>query len=251
MQRKAMRIVFAAALCALAAAVTVVCVIMNRENSAALVTVDGEKVYAEEMEFYILQERASVIQRFSDENSVLSDKAFWTEEQNGETPAEVLIESALEVLRLDKALLVDCEKRGLCGRLDFNRIKENMEAENKERSEAVKEGRPVYGVSEFNLSTYFDYLKTNLRIKQKEQLSEEKLFETDEIALKQFYGTVRDTDPLFKNKEGGYRPYSEVHAKVKYLYEEKIYSDYMKKLTEKQNVTRDDAALLRLVTEIV
>lgn len=251
MQKRAKRILYAAAVCIIAAAVTVVCVIMNKDSKTALAAIDGGKIYADEMKYYILKERASVIQQFSQNGADVSEKGFWNKAYNGTVPAEALAEKAFESLRRDKALFSDCAKRGLSEKLDFEKIRENMQAENKARADALKAGRPVYGVSEYSLETYFDYLRSNLEIKHREQLAEEKIFEADELALKQFYGEIKDTDPLFKTKTGEYRPYSEVHAKVKYLYEEKCYSDYIEKLAKSQKITRDDAAVLQLVTETV
>lgn len=251
MQKRTKRILYTAAVCILAAAVTVVCVIMNKNSKTALASVDGNKIYADEMKYYILKERASVIQKFSQNGADVSDKEFWNKPHEGLIPAESLAERAFESLRRDKALFSESAKRGLSEKLDFEKINENMQAENKARADALKEGSPVYGVSEYTIETYFDYLKSNLEIKLREQLAAEKLFNADELALKQFYGEIKDTDPLFKTKTGEYKPYSEVHAKVKYLYEEKCYSDYIEKLANSQKITRDDAAILQLVTETV
>jgi len=247
--RNTIWIVVGAILCVLV--VVTVGIIMNIEHKTVYVTIDGKKVNSEEMAFYLTANRALTAQYFTNEYGLSSiDIGFWDTQYGDITPAEYLVDKAIGQLQYDRAFFNDCEKLDGVGETSFESIIADMQQENASRAEAVKNHQTVYGVTEYTTSTYFDYVKSNLMIKHKEYLGSKGVIVADEVAMKSYYNEVRDDYALFKNKDGTYKSYADVHAKVLYLYTENQYDSYITKLMEKQIVNRNDDALNDLVKSI-
>lgn len=220
------------------------------ETKHAYITIDGDSVSEEELRFYMTASRADTISRFAPEAAAGIDKAFWETGQNGVTPAEYLTEAAVESLQNDRALFAECEKRGLCERLDYAVIIRQMNAENAQRSEKRKNGEPVYGVTSYTVTTYYDYLKSNLKLALREALESEGVLSADELALKQYYDQIKADDPLFRNADGSFKPYADVSAKVRYLYREDRFAEYIEQAAKGRSVRQNTERLHQLAAEI-
>lgn len=220
------------------------------ETKHAYMTINGDSVSEEELRFYMTASRADAISRFAPEAAAGMDKTFWKTAQNGVTPAEYLTEAAVESLRNDRALFAECEKRGLCEKLDYATIVRQMNAENALRSEKRKNGEPVYGVTSYTVTTYYDYLKSNLKIALREALEGEGVLAADELTLKQYYTQIKTDDPLFRNADGSFKPYGDVNAKVRYLYRENRFAEYIEQAANSQSVRQNTEKLHQLAVEI-
>lgn len=220
------------------------------ETKNAYLTINNDSVSNDELEFYMTASRADAILRFSSDISSSADEGFWETEQNGTTPSEYLAEIAVENLKKDRALFVECEKRGLCEKLSYEKIIKKMNAENALRSEKLKKGEPVYGVTEYTAASYYDYLKSNLQIALREKLENEGIIKENDVKLKQYYNNIKNSDSLFKNSDGSFKKYEDVLAKVKYLYREKCFSDYIEQSSKKQTVRQNTEKLKKLAVEI-
>ena len=220
------------------------------ETKNTYLTVNNDSVSKEELEFYMTASRADAILRFTTDTSSGADEDFWKTEQNGTTPAGYLSEIAVEDLKNDRALFAECEKRGLCEKLNYEVIIKQMNAENAARAEKLKNGEPVYGVTEYTAASYYDYLKSNLQIALRGELENEGIITEDDVKLKQYYNQIKNSDPLFRNTDGSFKKYEDVLAKVKYLYREKCFSDYIKQAAKKQTVKQNTEKLKKLAAEI-
>ena len=220
------------------------------ETKNAYLTINNDSVSKDELEFYMKASRSDVILRFTSDASSSADKDFWETEQNGITPAEYLLEIAVENLKNDRALFAECEERGLCEKLSYEKIIKQMNAENASRAKKLKNGEPVYGVTEYTVVSYYDYLKSNLQIALREKLENEGIIKEDDVKLKQYYNQIKNSDPLFHNADGSFKPYADIHAKLKYLYREKCFSDYIEQAAKKQAVRQNTEKLKKLAAEI-
>jgi hypothetical protein len=220
------------------------------ETKNAYLTINNDSVSKDELEFYMKASRSDAILRFTSDASSSADKDFWETEQNGITPAEYLLEIAVENLKNDRALFTECEERGLCEKLSYEKIIKQMNAENASRAEKLKNGEPVYGVTEYTAASYYDYLKSNLQIALREKLENEGVIKEDDVKLKQYYNQIKNSDPLFRNADGSFKPYADIHAKLKYLYREKCFSDYIEQAAKKQAVRQNTEKLKKLAAEI-
>ncbi len=220
------------------------------ETKNAYLTINNDSVSKDELEFYMKASRSDAILRFTSDALSSADKDFWETEQNGITPAEYLLEIAVENLKNDRALFAECEERGLCEKLSYEKIIKQMNAENASRAEKLKNGEPVYGVTEYTVVSYYDYLKSNLQIALREKLENEGIIKEDDVKLKHYYNQIKNSDPLFRNADGSFKPYADIHAKLKYLYREKCFSDYIEQAAKKQAVRQNTEKLKKLAAEI-
>lgn len=220
------------------------------ETKNAYLTINNDSVSKDELEFYMKASRSDAILRFTSDALSSADKDFWETEQNGITPAEYLLEIAVENLKNDRALFAECEERGLCEKLSYEKIIKLMNAENASRAKKLKNGEPVYGVTEYTVVSYYDYLKSNLQIALREKLENEGIIKEDDVKLKQYYNQIKNSDPLFRNADGSFKPYADIHAKLKYLYREKCFSDYIEQAAKKQAVRQNTEKLKKLAAEI-
>ena len=220
------------------------------ETKNAYLTINNDSVSKDELEFYMKASRSDAILRFTSDALSSADKDFWETEQNGITPAEYLLEIAVENLKNDRALFAECEERGLCEKLSYEKIIKQMNAENASRAKKLKNGEPVYGVTEYTVVSYYDYLKSNLQIALREKLENEGIIKEDDVKLKQYYNQIKNSDPLFHNADGSFKPYADIHAKLKYLYREKCFSDYIEQAAKKQAVRQNTEKLKKLAAEI-
>lgn len=220
------------------------------ETKNAYLTINNDSVSKDELEFYMKASRSDAILRFTSDALSSADKDFWETEQNGITPAEYLLEIAVENLKNDRALFAECEERGLCEKLSYEKIIKQMNAENASRAKKLKNGEPVYGVTEYTVVSYYDYLKSNLQIALREKLENEGIIKEDDVKLKQYYNQIKNSDSLFRNADGSFKPYADIHAKLKYLYREKCFSDYIEQAAKKQAVRQNTEKLKKLAAEI-
>lgn len=89
-----------------------------------------------------------------------------------------------------------------------------------------------------------------MQIALREKLENEGVIKEDDVKLKQYYNQIKNSDPLFRNADGSFKPYADIHAKLKYLYREKCFSDYIEQAAKKQAVRQNTEKLKKLAAEI-
>lgn len=215
---------------------------IRSQGSPAVMTVDGEKVTQEELEFFIGRSRALVADDFHKRYGAEMDAGFWDREYEGETPRQALLDQAADNLRYYRAILTDCRERGLVEDISFDTFLENLEKENTRRSQAVADGEVIYGNQAYTRDSYFDYVVSNLQIRQREAMTAEGLLSPEDVELIPFYKEIRDQYAYFKDGDG-YLDYGSVRERVAYLYKEQAYESYIRERMEKQVVEIDEQAL--------
>ena len=237
------RLCIAGALTALLAIAAVVIGMVMRQNApAAVMTVDGEAITQAELEFYIGRSRALVADRFHKQYGAEVTAGFWEREFDHTTPRQALLDKAVSALRYDKAILTDCRERGLVDDISFSTFLKNLDKENDRRAKAAVAGEVIYGNQVYTKEAYFDYVLSNLQIKQREAMESEGLLRPEDVELIPFYKDIRDEYAYFKSGDG-YLDYGSAKDKVAYLYKEKVYDDYIRARIEKQTVQTDDKAI--------
>lgn len=240
--------VWAAAAAGLAAiAVIIVVMVMANTGSKAVMTIDGEAVTGQELQFYVNRSRALVADSFYKQYQAEVTEGFWETDFSGQTPGQKLLEEAVSSLRYHRAVFTDCRERGLMDDVSFDAMMTNMAKENARRKTAVEQGEVVYGNEQYTQDTYFDYVLSNLQIRQKEALSAEGILEGDDMKLIPFYKEIRDDYAFFKTEDGTL-DYGQARARVAQLYRQKAYDDYIAARVEKQEIHMDEKQLAKLVT---
>ena len=82
------------------------------ETKNAYLTINNDSVSKDELEFYMKASRSDAILRFTSDASSSADKDFWETEQNGITPAEYLLEIAVERLKTTERYLPNVKSAG-------------------------------------------------------------------------------------------------------------------------------------------
>lgn len=225
------------------AAVGILMLVHYSTQSADIVymTVDGAAIGSEELQLYLLKNRAAAVRHFAD-GCQPTDTGFWNTPQNGVAPIDYLIELATDEIRQDHALFADVARLTDTSCLTFQQLIQQLEEENARREQGAS-----YGVQRYTPITYLDYVKSNQILLHKRELKAQSgMFSPDETALEAFYDSHRSDDPLFHREDGSYKPFADVRAKVAYLYEQEEYRVYLQTLLGQQRVEIQQEAIRRL-----
>ena len=238
MKKKKAILVIVGGLFLLAIVAVIVVMAMINANRSVVMKIDGEKITQEEFHFYINRNRAVVADYFHKQYDAKVEKGFWIKDFDGETPKEKLLEEAEKSMRYYKAILADCKEKGLIEDITFSTFHKNLQAENERRETAISENTVVYGNAKYTEDNYFDYLISNLQIKQKEIMSKQGQLNPTDLELIPFYKKIREQDNTFKTADG-YKEYADVRAKITLMYKNQMYDEYIFSLVEKQNIEKN------------
>lgn len=219
----------------LAIAAVVIAMVVLGTSKPCVMTIDGEKISQEELNFYINRNKALVADYFHKNYDAQVDQGFWERDFSGEQPKDKLLKDATASLRYYKAILSDCKEKKLIDDISFSYFQKSLKVENERRNNAINNGKVIYGNSQYTENNYFDYVVSNLQIKQKELMVEQGLLNPDDTDLIQFYRQIRDQYSEFKS-EDGYKDYGDVRNKLILLYKNQKYDEYIMKRVGKQNV---------------
>ncbi len=132
--------------------------VLHATASETVATVNGERVRAEELQHWMLLERADVARYFYREHGVRDASDLWRREFGGESPAEMLRRQALEKLVRIKVQQLLAVEKGILASTDFRDIMEKRNAVNRARQKRIDRGGVVYGPKQFSPRTYFDHV---------------------------------------------------------------------------------------------
>ncbi len=176
------------------AAIIITLIQLNKVgDNATVATVNGEPIVVAELKLEMQSERSSVITYFQQKYNAVVDKKFWTTEFDGQTPTDYLKNTALEKLKRIKTEQILARDNGVVPDISYSYFLKEFAAENQKRSEAVKNGQPIYGVEQFNESTYFTDYHSKMIIDVKTELSKEgKELASDKAILKAHYEATKE-----------------------------------------------------------
>lgn len=155
------------------------------KDSEYLLTVDGYGVTEEEFTLFLRDQKAATANYYWVNYEMQPDNEFWDTEVDGQTPTEYAKEKALAAVVEAKEEFILADERGILEYKDYDGMMEDMEAENEERARQQEEGEAFYGLTEYTLFTYYQYLSGNVRSElEKDQ---EEITDPTEEELKQVY----------------------------------------------------------------
>jgi hypothetical protein len=123
-------------------------------------TVGGYAVTEEEFQFYVKEQRSITTDYFFKTYGAQVDEGFWTRQygENHETPSEYAKKSAMSALLKTKQEQLIADERGLASYKSFDELKSDMEDENVKRTKMDDSGGTYYGLPQFDLYQYMQYL---------------------------------------------------------------------------------------------
>ncbi|MEK4460678.1 hypothetical protein MKY54_16365 [Paenibacillus sp. FSL P2-0121] len=123
-------------------------------------TVDGYAVTEEEFQSFVKEQRAITVDYFFRTYGAQVDEGFWTHQygKNHETPSEYAKNSAMTALLMSKQEQFIADKRGIAPYQSFDELKSDMEEENVKRAKMDDSGETYYGLPQFDLYQYMQYL---------------------------------------------------------------------------------------------
>lgn len=125
------------------------------------------------------QNISDVTKYFREKGINNTDSDFWNKEVEGKTAYEVLTDKTLDELKYITAVYQIAEEKGYIEKGSLENIWDRMEKENKSREKSIKEGKPVYGLSEFSIDTFLEYEMDTLQKSYCEVLDNEGMNITD------------------------------------------------------------------------
>ncbi|ETT67476.1 MULTISPECIES: hypothetical protein [Paenibacillus] len=123
-------------------------------------TVDGYAVTEEEFHFYVTEQRAVTADYFFRTYGAQVDEGFWTRKygKNHETPSEYAKNSAMTALLKTKQEQFIADERGIAPYKSFDELESDMDDENVKRAKMDDSGETYYGLPQFDLYQYMQYL---------------------------------------------------------------------------------------------
>ncbi|MEK3736511.1 hypothetical protein [Paenibacillus odorifer] len=123
-------------------------------------TVDGYAVTEEEFHFYVTEQRAVTADYFFRTYGAQVDEGFWTRKygKNHETPSEYAKNSAMTALLKTKQEQFIADERGIAPYKSFDELESDMDDENVKRAKMDDSGETYYGLPQFELYQYMQYL---------------------------------------------------------------------------------------------
>ncbi|WP_342409696.1 hypothetical protein [Paenibacillus sp. FSL R10-2778] len=123
-------------------------------------TVDGYAVTEEEFQSFVKEQRAITVDYFFRTYGAQVDESFWTRQygKNHETPSEYAKNSAMTALLMSKQEQFIADKRGIAPYQSFDELKSDMQEENVKRAKMDDSGETYYGLPQFDLYQYMQYL---------------------------------------------------------------------------------------------
>lgn len=126
----------------------------------ALLTVDGYGVTEEEFTLFLMEQRALTAAYFGREYGAEIDEGFWNRDFDGQTPNQYARDAALQELLTAKMESILLKERGLADDISYEALKTNMDKTNAENAQKLKTGEVFYGLTEYDASTYYAYVRS-------------------------------------------------------------------------------------------
>lgn len=134
------------------------------ERSIAVLFVDDRAVGPDEFAWFLEQERAGVFAEATRRCGAEDGPGFWDRPCGGKTPREMLLESAVRRSTREVVERAFLQEIGLVRDAGFESFEEALDAENRSRERASRDGRAVYGPVRFTPLPYYGHWKASLRL---------------------------------------------------------------------------------------
>jgi hypothetical protein len=158
-------------------------------EQAALV-INHQEVGQEEFRWFMEQQRAGVVASFKVQHNLEYGPDYWTREVGGTTPKAALQKRTIERLIGEKVEQMLFQELGLVQDIHYAAFLEQLKTFNREREQAAKQGKVVYGPIRFTQLQFYGHWKATLRARATEKLAQTQWPATEEC-LKRFYDDNR------------------------------------------------------------
>lgn len=138
----------------------------NKEDDVVFY-LNEEPVRKAEYEMLAKKNSNQILRNYSTEE--VNQKDFWTTERNGEIPYKLLDEIVTEQLTEAYTLKQIAVEEGIIEDYTYEELMENKRQENEERADKAEDSEVLYGLTEFEDSSYYEYWYSNLEMQIKNQ----------------------------------------------------------------------------------
>lgn len=161
------------------------------ENTAILI-VNGEEVDADEYQFMLDRQRASVYGYYYKKYGVADSNQFWITPIHGEVPLTKAKQQATEEVLKARVLRGMAKRLGIISNSSFASFIKSMVEENNKRDAAYRKGEVVYGPINFDLNMYYEYWTSNVIAEVKKKL-EIQSWNISDQELSDYYESIKST----------------------------------------------------------
>lgn len=167
---------------------------INLNPEIPVLVISTDTVQLGEFQLVALQIKSDVLNQLHEQKkgeTVIEEEEFWNGNIEGVRPFEKLKEETerkLVRIRIEQDL---AKKYNIIKNFSYSDFIINLERENKQRLDAMKNKRPIYGPVQYSAEFYYAYLYNNMVIKLKDILGKE-VFTFTEKEYEDFYGTNKD-----------------------------------------------------------
>ncbi|WP_099518387.1 peptidylprolyl isomerase [Paenibacillus sp. BIHB 4019] len=152
------------------------------QGAEILLEVGGLPVTEAEFLLYMEKEKGAVTNYFNVTYGAEDSESYWTETFGEERPIDKLKQQAMDEAVKGKTLQLLAVEQGLVADSSFRSFVERWEKNNAERGESKDQGKAIFGLAQYDLSQYYFYSLSQLRLDLEEKLGEGALMVTkDEV----------------------------------------------------------------------
>lgn len=173
--------------------IMVLAVLFFAINSSNLkISISGVKVDEDEYINTMNSKKYEITQYFISKYGAKITSDFWETEFNGEYPYKMLADSTMDELLVRHSIYQLAEEKGYVDSAEYKDFIKRLNNENKAREEKIKNGIPVYGLSNFTEDLYLEYETDQLQKTYIEDLNNEGMEISLEDATK-YYDENKDS----------------------------------------------------------
>jgi len=213
--------------------------ILLRSSHGFAVQINGVDVEEDE---YLMAMNANLYettQYFSQKYKATVDKAFWETDFNGEVPYKALADRSIEELKRIRAVYSLAQEKGYIDSASYKDLLFRFTSENKSREERIKNGEPVYGLSQFTLDLFIEYEMDSIQKLYCNDLENEGMKISEEERIKYY---EENKDKMFTKYDDVELEYLKVNYSLDEMPKEDI--DFLRGLMEEVYKKLDESTCL-------
>lgn len=205
--------------------------------------INGEKIDKEEYVDTMNEQINQVSQYFYEKAGITLKGNTWEKEIEGEVPYRVLADQVIEQLKHTAAVFDLAKEKGYIEETGYQALKKRMEEENEARANKIKNGEPVYGLSNFSLKLYKEYSMDAIQKQYCSDLDNEGMKVTDEDR-QAYYDQQKDK--IFRQNDDITLDFIKIEYQASEM-EEEEYRNLKEKMTQLHGQISDKEYLFDLV----
>ncbi|OKP98001.1 peptidyl-prolyl cis-trans isomerase [Paenibacillus sp. P46E] len=155
-------------------------------SGTIILYVNGEPVTRQEFQLYMDKEKGAVTNEFSLQHNAADQVDYWTTEFGGERPIDRLKSLAADEAAKGKLLQTLAQAKGLVEDSGFGQLMKDWADGNKQREQDISDNKAVFGLGQYDLSQYYFYTLSNLKLELEELMGKTELQVTGQ-EIKQVY----------------------------------------------------------------